>query len=476
MSFKYKINEDETKNIENETASTENYNYRNPEFITDSNQSLSTKDVLSSNEEKPNDQNNTNQIKEETPKVSKPSDPQLWRDLLAFWFLGLCNNYGYVVMLSAAHDIIGKFDDNHKQPEEKNDRDCQIMSTGAILLADIIPSLMIKLLVPFLPFWVNVRVIIANLLTAAGFLLVGYSENQWITLIGVICTSLSSGLGEATFLGYSSRFNRNVVSTWSSGTGSAGVGGSLTYAALRSVGVSSLVTMLILLIVPVIECIAFWIILRKPEKSLTGHNINNCNNEKDCQVEKDAQQLNVNNPDEMPLKTLKEKLRYMFSLLKYMIPLGVVYVAEYFINQGLFELVYFKNASFDKKTQYRWLNVVYQIGVLISRSSVNLLTIDKLWIFPILQLINVAYFLTEVILYITPTIWIVFGIVLFEGLLGGGAYVNTFYKISKKVPEARRQFALSFVSISDAAGITLAGFIAIPVHNAICNIPAPNRL
>lgn len=29
-----------------------------------------------------------------------------WRNLIAFWILGLCNNYGYVVMLSAAHDIL----------------------------------------------------------------------------------------------------------------------------------------------------------------------------------------------------------------------------------------------------------------------------------------------------------------------------------------------------------------------------------
>lgn len=28
------------------------------------------------------------------------------RNLVAFWLLGLCNNYGYVVMLSAAHDIL----------------------------------------------------------------------------------------------------------------------------------------------------------------------------------------------------------------------------------------------------------------------------------------------------------------------------------------------------------------------------------
>lgn len=35
-----------------------------------------------------------------------------WRNLIAFWILGLCNNYGYVVMLSAAHDILQtKFSD-----------------------------------------------------------------------------------------------------------------------------------------------------------------------------------------------------------------------------------------------------------------------------------------------------------------------------------------------------------------------------
>lgn len=32
-----------------------------------------------------------------------------WRNLISFWVLGMCNNYGYVVMLSAAHDIIERF-------------------------------------------------------------------------------------------------------------------------------------------------------------------------------------------------------------------------------------------------------------------------------------------------------------------------------------------------------------------------------
>lgn len=35
-----------------------------------------------------------------------------WRNLIAFWILGLCNNYGYVVMLSAAHDILASKSDS----------------------------------------------------------------------------------------------------------------------------------------------------------------------------------------------------------------------------------------------------------------------------------------------------------------------------------------------------------------------------
>lgn len=42
---------------------------------------------------------------------NKPKDTGRWRDLTAYWLLGLCNNYGYVVMLSAAHDIIRRFSD-----------------------------------------------------------------------------------------------------------------------------------------------------------------------------------------------------------------------------------------------------------------------------------------------------------------------------------------------------------------------------
>lgn len=36
-------------------------------------------------------------------------DIHKWRNTISFWVLGMCNNYGYVVMLSAAIDIINRF-------------------------------------------------------------------------------------------------------------------------------------------------------------------------------------------------------------------------------------------------------------------------------------------------------------------------------------------------------------------------------
>lgn len=50
----------------------------------------------------------------------KYKDAGRWRDLTAYWILGLCNNYGYVVMLSAAHDIIGRINSSHDDVSDRS--------------------------------------------------------------------------------------------------------------------------------------------------------------------------------------------------------------------------------------------------------------------------------------------------------------------------------------------------------------------
>ena len=57
--------------------------------------------------------------------------------------------------------------------------------------------------------------------------------------------------------------------------------------------------------------------------------------------------------------TLREHVRYIPKLFWYMVPLFAVYIAEYMINQGLFELLYYQNTRaftlcVDAHEQYRW--------------------------------------------------------------------------------------------------------------------------
>ena len=72
-------------------------------------------------------------------------------------------------------------------------------------------------------------------------------------------------------------------------------------------------------------------------------------------------------------------------MLKYMLPLGAVYFFEYLINQGLFELLYFPGVSLSHAQQYRWYQLTYQLGVLVSRSSLLCLSISRIYVLSILQ-------------------------------------------------------------------------------------------
>lgn len=47
---------------------------------------------------------------ETNKKTEKSEDSKLWRDFLAYWILGLTSEFGYVLLICAAHDILHGFD------------------------------------------------------------------------------------------------------------------------------------------------------------------------------------------------------------------------------------------------------------------------------------------------------------------------------------------------------------------------------
>ena len=116
---------------------------------------------------------------------------------------------------------------------------------------------------------------------------------------------------------------RNVISTWSSGTGGAGIIGSASYIVLEK-WLGAAHALHVMLAVPIIQAITFWIVLTHDEPTLTLVGENGIGRK---------QQI-----IEGPEMTFCERFKLVPSLLKYMIPLALVYLFEYFINQGLVSL------------------------------------------------------------------------------------------------------------------------------------------
>uniref|UniRef100_A0A8C3HF76 Battenin n=1 Tax=Chrysemys picta bellii TaxID=8478 RepID=A0A8C3HF76_CHRPI len=183
-----------------------------------------------------------------------------WRNLAGFWVLGLCNNFAYVVMLSAAHDILSQ-QGTPPGPTPPVTRpggnasntsryDCNPISTGAVLLADILPTLLIKFIRGGL--W-GTR---ADPVSPRGWLWgamgAGWSVGEPLLCVppGVVLASVSSGLGEISFLALTAFYPSEVVSCWSSGTGGAGLLGALSYLGLTQAGLSPRHTLLAMLSLP----------------------------------------------------------------------------------------------------------------------------------------------------------------------------------------------------------------------------------
>lgn len=184
--------------------------------------------------------------------------------VVSYWLLGLCNNFAYVVMLSAAHDLLHTNNSSNSSTtttpaptstsstpsttttsshNHTNKFDCNELSTGTILLADILPGICVKLVAPFFVHRIRYthRVVIVVLANLLSFLMVALApgEHAWLIFLGVCMASLGSSFGEITYLSLSTLYPRMLsISGWSSGTGAAGVGGSFGYAFLTQIGLS----------------------------------------------------------------------------------------------------------------------------------------------------------------------------------------------------------------------------------------------
>ncbi|TQW05629.1 CLN3 protein [Cordyceps javanica] len=279
---------------------------------------------------------------------------------------------------------------------------------------------------------------------------------------------------------------RRRLAGWGSGTGAAGLVGAGLYVAMTEWWRFSVRgSLLFAATLPVVMLASFFAVLPqgpllKGATGNAGYGAVPGDDAADDEEESSATaallnprhaQLTANRASE--LSALKANLRRARSLvIPYMLPLLLVYVAEYTINQGVAPTLLFplsESPFAEFREFYPFYGFLYQLGVFISRSSISFVRIHRLYLPSFLQIGNLALLTLHAMLFFIPSVYFVFIIIFWEGLLGGAVYVNCFAEIMENVPEEEREFSLSATTVSDSGGICIAGLVGIVMETGLCN-------
>lgn len=384
----------------------------------------------------------------------------LW---LTFFLFGLVNNLTFVIFLSAAEELA---------PDH----------AGLVLLSSIVPGLLTKLSLGFWAPSVPYRYRITFVSLTLALCCLGASLTSAIPLIlaAVGFAAVGGGVGEGSFVSLAGESEGDTgVGGWSSGTGFAGVAGAGIFLGFRALGFGVESVLRIVCILPIVMGAVYWTCIewqlpRDEEKDAIDDTEQVEMLSREIDETKDPKlsaQCEHSNPDgghrgsiggELCLRGGEtERKRDILAplLLRFVSPLIVVYFAEYTINQGVLPTLDRFNGGKKNVELYARFQFAYQVGVFVSRSSIEFVKVRRLWFLSLLQVINLVFLVTAALLmFITNPVW-VYLIVFYEGLLGGAAYVNTFSQLRQAAPKHLREWAMTVTTVGDSVGVSLAAVV-----------------
>lgn len=146
---------------------------------------------------------------------------------ISFFVLGLLNNMMYVIILTAALELLPSH-----------------VPTGLLAFFNITPAVAAKAIFPYMlkgEIQYTTRVWSCTLLAFLGMSFVAMFDVLVIRLCGIAVASFASGLGEITYLQYATRYPQQITSHcvgwFASGTGAAGLVGASAWWIVRPLGV-----------------------------------------------------------------------------------------------------------------------------------------------------------------------------------------------------------------------------------------------
>lgn len=401
------------------------------------------------------------------------------RNWLAFWLIGMINNFHYCLVLSAADEIATSF----------HLKTYVALVSWASVFFGVILRLLNAFVFTSIPY--NRRFLFTGAQTLIGIVLVSSSKylgsndvfRFFVALLGVVFCGNASTYGESVALGYLERFPSTTVGGWSSGTGMSGVLASLIYMGLSAADFSNASIFLLSIPLVIVYWGMYYFVIVIPND--TGTPSNNWKSAPwrvqqiqpdfgepqpdDLSIAESTRLLQDVNPSTQPSAFWKAlffivacvsndrsvALRHWWErnwaitvamhgiTLSNNLNLLVVYVAEYAIQ---FMAPFSFPCHLVKGSDKFWLSnsfvitqFCYQLGVLASRSSLLCLRIRRVWILTVMQVANAVFWFLQAKLLIVGSAedadreqslaFILFVYMIFVGLFGGASYVNVFFNI-----------------------------------------------
>lgn len=396
-------------------------------------------------------------------------------DKVAMFLIGIINNAPYVIGIASAQRIVKNYNVHSY--------------LGIVLWANTISGpfsrFINSLVVSFnIPYEVN---FVANLVMMLfGLFACAFSKVFWLTCVGIFFIGFSSYLGESVILCYMTyRRKQGLLKAWGSGTGMAGIAGAGYSFICDIVNISLFWSFIgVSPVVLIYGALFFAVIWRSPASDLDTYgneeskkegfyeknemtssgnislitvendtesryeddekvsrpNQNGADN--DLSISTESTPTNNINDDQSDYEK-KEKVSmwdcsYFHDAWVLIFNCGMVYFLEYCI-QGVFADCCLPLEE-QKKYHYMFtlLNLCYQIGVFISRSSLACFKFKKIWILTLVQCFFFIFWCFQAFYHFTPFYGLL-PIMICVGLFGGCSYVNAFYLIMNDSTKTTKQ-------------------------------------
>lgn len=419
----------------------------------------------------------------QTPLLGTDKPPSAWA-YWPFFVLGVLNNASYVLMLASATEIASS-------------------GIAMVYLVVNLPGLVVKASAPYFFEQVSyrARAVGCGAAMATAFVLVGAAKvifghslvGTLAQFVGVALVSVQCALGEASLLALSARgfvggpgVRNPRLNMWSSGTGLAGIVGDAWLIVFHTwMGLSFETTLLLALGLAVVYLYVFFKVIAVPPpvlgdgavgfdavgafdgEALGVSEVDDGDAPKRLAPEADAADVASTNTG----MTARQRAAFTWSLWPYVVPLILIYFAEYSMQGGAWAAIGFPVTSQEKRsTFYLYANWSYQFGVVISRSSGFYYSpgLKTLWAMPVGQCCLLAFFVADAMpqfmWWYSYSLLPLCGV---AGLFGGCVYVNAFRLCSDALPQPLKELGAASLAVSMDIGCTFANVAGLFIQSCL---------